>query len=96
MQRKNSVLHPKNLILTLKFQHYIMEVCNPKIPVKSKNFLALRKIIFTPLSDQFFFFFLMPNDALSSTESNDVLVDLVSRRGYIYINSIYVPNNVHT
>ena len=58
-----------------------MEMCNPEIPVKHENFLALRKIIFTPPSDRFFSFFLLPNDALSSTESNDVLVDLVSCQG---------------
>ena len=81
MQRKNSVLHPKNLILTLKIQQYIMEIRNPKIPVISESFLALRKIIFAPPSDQYFFFFLLPNDAPSSTESYNVSVYLVSRRG---------------
>ena len=82
MQRKNYVLHPENLILTLKIQHHIMKICNSKIPVKRENFLHCAKLSLHHRVINFFFFFLLPYDALSSTESNDVLVDLVSRRGW--------------
>ena len=57
-----------------------MEINNPKILVKCENFPALHKISFTPPSDQFFsFFFLLPNNALSSTESNDALISQASK-----------------